>query len=127
MRLKQPAMPARRSTRSRRPPKQVSQKELRLADQLHACQKELQTQNKTLTRAKADLEHSRARYFELFDFATVAYFTFNGRGTIESVNLAGMELLQVAREQVLGSPAAPFFDDNSRLAFRQHLDRVLAT
>ena len=98
--------------------------ERKLADDLHTHQIELQMQNQELVRTKSDLERSRARYFELFDFAPVAYFTFSSRATIESLNLAAAELLQIDRQRVVGSPATPFFDPESRGAFRAHLDHV---
>jgi PAS domain S-box-containing protein len=102
-----------------------TESERKLADDLHTHQIELQMQNQELVRAKGDLERSRARYFELFDFAPVAYFTFGPRGVIESLNLAAAELLQIDRQRAVGSPAGPFFDAQSRGAFRAHLEQVL--
>ena len=84
----------------------------------------LEAQNQELVRAKADLERSRARYFELFDFAPVPHFTFATHGVIESLNLAAAELLHIDRQQALGTPAETFFDARSRGDFRVHLDRV---
>jgi PAS domain S-box-containing protein len=83
-------------------------------------------QNQELIRAKGDLERSRARYFELFDFAPVAYFTFSSQGIIESLNLAAAELLQVDRQRAIGAPATTYFDGDSRGAFRAHIDRAFA-
>lgn len=108
-----------------RPPK-PSANERKLADELHTHQIELQMQNQELVRAKGDLERSRARYFELFDFAPVAYFTFNRRGLIESLNLAAAELLELDRQRALGTPGSVFFDDTSKPLFRQHLEDVFA-
>ena len=76
-------------------------------------------------RAKEDLERSRARYLELFDFAPIAYFTFNERGRIESLNVAAAELLQVDRLCTLGLPAAEYFDPECRPLFLAHLEHVL--
>ncbi len=96
----------------------------KLADDLHTHQIELQMQNQELVRAKNELERSRSRYFELFDFAPVAYLTFSSRGIIESLNLAAAELLQVDRQRALGASATIFFDGDSRGAFRAHVDQV---
>ena len=104
--------------------KAPSATERKLADDLHTHQIELQMQNQELIRAKGDLERSRARYFELFDFAPVAYLTFSSHGIVESLNLAAAELLQVDRQRALGASAAAFFDGDSRGSFRAHLDRV---
>jgi PAS domain S-box-containing protein len=113
--------------RPRREPKAPSPVELKLADELHTHQIELQMQNQELVRAKGDLERSRARYFELFDFAPVAYLTFSRRGTIESLNLAAAELLELDRQRAIGSPATSYFDDQSKGLFRQHLEDVFAS
>jgi signal transduction histidine kinase len=112
-------------TPPRRDASRPTANERKLADDLHTHQIELQMQNQELVRTKTDLERSRARYFELFDFAPVPYFTFTARGAIESLNLAGAELLQIDRQRALGSPAAPFFEVASRGQFRAHLDLVL--
>ena len=109
---------------TRRDSKRPSAQERKLADDLHTHQIELQMQNQELVRANGDLERSRARYFELFDFAPVPYFTFSPRGTIESLNLAAAELLRTDRQRALGTPAFAYFDGNSRAEFRDHLERV---
>ena len=99
--------------------------ERKLADELHTHQVELEMQNQELVRAKSDLEHSRARYFELFDFAPVPYFTFNASGTIESLNLAAAELLQHDRDRSIGVALTSFLEEGSRAAFHAHLEAVL--
>jgi hypothetical protein len=38
---------------------------------------------------RAALEESHARHTELYDFAPVAYFTFNANGAVTDVNPAG--------------------------------------
>lgn len=98
-----------------------------LADELHTHQIELQMQNQELIQTKGDLERSRARYFELFDFAPVGYFTFTRNGLIESLNLAAAELLDLDRQRAIGSPASTFFDERSKAIFRLHLEAVFET
>ena len=101
-----------------------SPREQQLQDDLHVHQVELELQNQELRRAKADLERSRARYFELFDFAPVGYFTFNQRSHIEALNLAAAELLQADRRHVLGSSLAQYLDSTSVPHFYEHLSAV---
>src|SRR5581483_9862369 len=98
--------------------------ERRLADELHTHQVELQMQNDELVRAKQELERSRARYFELYDFAPVAYFTISGRGIIESLNLAGAELLRIDRQRAIGTPLGAYVDETSKSALRGHLELI---
>lgn len=105
-------------------PKPPSSTERRLADELHTHQIELEMQNLELARAKHELERSRARYFELFDFAPVAYFTVCRRGLIDSLNLAAAELLGLDRQRATAVSVSGFFADESKAALRLHLERV---
>lgn len=107
-------------------PKVPTANERKLADELHTHQIELQMQNQELIRAKAELERSRARYFELFDFAPVAYFTITQRGLIEALNLAGAELIHVDRQRALGTGFTNYLGDTVRNLFRAHLDAVFS-
>jgi signal transduction histidine kinase len=101
-----------------------SPQERKLAAELRTHQAELEMQNQELIRAKTDLERSRARYFELYDFAPVAYFTFSPLGLIESLNLAAAELLSVDRQRALGGPLTAFLEERSAGAFRAHVATV---
>ncbi len=101
--------------------------ERRLADELHTHQVELEMQNQELARAKTELERSRARYFELFDFAPVAYFTVCRRGLIDSLNLAAAELLGIDRQRASNISVLGFFADESKASMRLHLERVFQT
>ncbi|MES2696497.1 MAG: ATP-binding protein [Verrucomicrobiota bacterium] len=105
----------------------VSETERQLAADLQTHQIELQMQNQELVQAKDSLERSRARYFELFDFAPVAYFTFCRQGLVESLNLAAAELVEVDRQRAAGSPGAAFFAERSKRAFVQHITDVFET
>jgi PAS domain-containing protein len=54
-------------------------------------------QNDELRKAQAEIELSRAKYVDLYDFAPVGYFTLTATGRIEEVNLTGAKLLGVER------------------------------
>ena len=65
--------------------------------ELRVHQIELEMQNDELMKAQLNLEESRVKYFNLYNFAPVGYFTLNKEGIILEVNLAGSELLNVER------------------------------
>src|SRR5579885_1985078 len=69
-----------------------------LIHELRVHQIELEMQNEELCRALSELEESRNKYADLYDFAPVGYFTFNDKGIILEVNLTGAASLGVERQ-----------------------------
>ncbi len=98
----------------------------RLLHELQVHQIELEMQNEELRRAREELEVSRNKYAELYDFAPVGYFTFDARGLIREVNLAGAQLLGIERQRLVNTPfAALIADAEGREIFSSHLEMVL--
>ncbi len=54
----------------------------RLVHELQTHQIELEMQNEELRKAQIELEESRNRYSDLYDFAPISYFTFDKNGLI---------------------------------------------
>jgi PAS domain S-box-containing protein len=73
----------------------------RLIHDLHTYQIELELQNDDLRQAQTELEESRRRFLELYDFAPVAYLTINDKDLITEANLTAGELLGIDRGQLL--------------------------
>ena len=71
------------------PPEDVQ----RLLHELDVTQIELEMQNEALRTSQAELEASRARYAELYDFAPVGYLTLNRTGFIQEINLMACTIL----------------------------------
>ena len=98
----------------------------RLLHELQVHQIELEMQNEELRRAQEELEVSRNKYAELYDFAPVGYFAFDPRGLIREVNLAGAQLLGIERQLLAKKPFSNFIADaESREIFAKHLELVL--
>ena len=75
-----------------------------LLHELRVHQIELELQNEDLRRAQVELEHSRARYVELFDLAPVGYCTLNDEGLVVDVNLMAATLFGSARSELRRLP-----------------------
>ncbi len=63
---------------------------------------ELEMQNESLKQAQQNIEASRDRYRELFDFAPIGYLTLTRDNLITDANLTAAKLLGVDRNQLLG-------------------------
>jgi PAS domain S-box-containing protein len=72
-----------------------------------------------LRNPKSELEAAIARFVELYDFAPIAYVSFDRAGRIEEANLAATELLGVPRDLLIGRPFAFYVADLD--LFLQHL------
>ena len=80
----------------------------RLFYELRVHQIELEMQNEELRRSQAELEASRARYFDLYDLAPVGYVTISEDGLILEANLTAAELLGADRSALAGQPFTGF-------------------
>jgi diguanylate cyclase (GGDEF)-like protein/PAS domain S-box-containing protein len=96
-----------------------------LAHELGTHQIQLEMQNEELRRAQEELEASRSRYADLYDFAPVGYFTFDKNGLILEVNIAGAGLLGVDRQRMVNKPFSLFVSKDDRDIFRLHLRDTL--
>jgi diguanylate cyclase (GGDEF)-like protein/PAS domain S-box-containing protein len=98
----------------------------KLVHALEVHQLELEMQNKELQRVQAELELSRDQYAELYDFAPVGYFTFDAKGLMLKVNLAGANLLSKDRHQLIDKSFNRFIvGAEGRKTFSNHLMAVL--
>ena len=94
--------------------------------ELRTRQVELELQNRELREAKISLEQSRARFEELYDFAPIAYFTFDVQGCIREVNLTGATMVGEDRARLVGLPFLSLVQMPEPAMFWQHLRRCTA-
>lgn len=113
-----------KTTKLRSP--RTREESLRLVHELEVHQIELEMQNEELSRAQKELELSRNKYAELYDFAPVGYFTFDVAGLIREVNLTGAHLLGTERRLLGNKPFSSYIAEaEGRKIFSHHLESVL--
>lgn len=93
--------------------------------ELQVHQIELEMQNRELREAQLDLEETRDRYADLYDFAPVNYFTFNDKGLIDNINLTGATKLGELRTNIINRPFSKWLTKDSLNTFIMHLRDVL--
>jgi PAS domain S-box-containing protein len=74
---------------------------LRLLSELQIYRIELEMQNEELRRTQAELDASRARYFDIYDLAPVGYCMVGEHSLIQEGNLAAASLLGVERRALV--------------------------
>ena len=76
-------------------------------------------------QAQIDLEVSRDRYIDLYDFAPVGYLTLSAQGCIAQINLTGADLLGESREALTGAPFSRFVAPVDRQRWQEHFAQAL--
>jgi len=99
----------------------------KLIHDLQVHQIELEMQNDELRRKQEEVEETRKRYIDLYDFAPVGYFTFDRKGKIVEVNLTGAYLLGFPRSQLIGRPFTLFVENDFINLFYTHLSKVFSS
>ncbi len=72
-----------------------------LLHELQVHQVELEMQNEALRLAHAELEASRDRYVDLYDFSPAGYLTLDSNSMIEELNLTATTLLGTELKNLL--------------------------
>lgn len=95
--------------------------------ELRVHQIELEIQNEELRQAQAELEASRARLGDLYDYAPVGYVTENQTGVIVEANLTATTLLNVPWGELIRMPLNHFILPEDQDIYHRHRKQLLAT
>ncbi len=98
-----------------------------LLHELRVQQIELEMQNDELRRTHAELDASRARYFNLFDLAPVGYLSMSEKGLILEANLAAAALLEVTRGVLAGQPLTRYILPEDMDLYSLHRKKLFDT
>jgi PAS domain S-box-containing protein len=98
-----------------------------LVHELQVHQIELEMQNEELRRTQHELEASRDRYVDLYDFAPVGYFTLNQGGLILDVNLTAAAMLGLERGHLTQQPLARFIARQDQDVYYFHRRQLFET
>jgi len=104
-----------------------SQDVKKLVEELRIYQVELEIQNEELRRAQLELQESRDRFSDLYDFAPIGYLTIGVEGLIQEANLTGATMLGVERRKLIGQPFSRFITKNTQEIFYLHRQKLIET
>jgi chemotaxis family two-component system sensor kinase Cph1 len=103
--------------------------EQKIQDLFYELQKhqiELKTQNEELIRVQRELQDSRDRYFDLYNFAPAAYLTIDREGKIIDGNLTATSYLAVEMEELKGKKMIDFIAPDDKEGYRNHVHALFA-
>lgn len=103
-----------------RPPQPMKHTAEELLHEFQVYQIELEMQNETLRQAQAEIEDSRDRYIDLYDFAPVGYLTLSSDALISDMNLTGASLLGLNRARLMQYTFTNLIHADDREQWRQH-------
>jgi len=95
--------------------------------ELRVHQIELEMQNEELRRTQAELDAARARYFDLYDLASVGYFTLSDQGLILEANHMAASLLGVAKSALVKQPIFRFILSDDQDIYYLHRTQLFET
>jgi PAS domain S-box-containing protein len=101
-----------------------SEKVMQVMQELQTHQIELEMQNEELKQSHLDLEESREKYSDLYNFAPVGYITLNEKGVITMSNITSNQLLGIEKPKLTNTPFTDYIfkeDQDVYYLRRKHL------
>ena len=99
----------------------------RMLHELQVHQTQLQMQNEELRRVQAELEASRALYFDFYNSAPVGYLAITAKGLIAQANLTIAKMLELKRLSLLKRKLSFFILEEDQAEYSLRLDQLFAT
>src|SRR5262245_4931442 len=85
-----------------------------LPHELDVLREEMQFQADRLHAVHRELELSRQRYSDLFEFAPLAYLVLDRQGLVQEINLTGVQMLGATRAYLVERPLLPYVVEADR-------------
>ena len=114
-------------TKSKKPSVEIIEDVRKLVHLLQVNQIELEHQNQELRIAHEELEVSRNKYVNLFDFSPVPYFTLNMDGIIKEVNLIASKMFGIDRNKLVGKRFITFIPLVERDVFNLFINNIFSS
>lgn len=95
-----------------------------LIHELEVHQIELEMQNEELRDSRAELEKLHDKYYDLYDFAPVGYFTIDLSTKITEVNTTGADLLGFPKETIIERFFRWYVTNESKEYFQYHFNKA---
>ncbi len=96
----------------------------RLAHELKVHEIELDLQNQELRRIEEELEESRDRFKDLYDFAPLGYLTLDRKGMILETNLITSTMLGIDRRVLVGRSFSRLIAPSDYYSLNLHIDKI---
>lgn len=98
-----------------------------LIHELEVHQIELEMQNEELRNSRSELEELHNKYYDLYNFAPVGYFTLDLSSAIIEVNATGADLLGFSKDKLIKTRFVWYIAPEYSKSFRNHLKQALLT
>lgn len=96
-----------------------------LLHELQVHQIELEMQNEELKHANTQAENALSKYYELYDLASLGYFTVNEQGKILEANQMGADLLEVKNRYLLNNYFQNYIAEDCLSLYKTFRTKVL--
>jgi PAS domain-containing protein len=105
---------------------EMSEKEIKTTfEELEVHKIELEMQNEELKIAQEQLEKSKQRYFDLYNFAPVGYLTIDNKGSITELNLTASSILKENRSSFIKKSLSKFIASEYEDAYYFFRNKIL--